>query len=217
MSVTKHGLCRECNAIGEYTVKECNRIVAESIGIVNKSKKIDTILFRFQTVHQMIEEMHEWEKNDYLPFTRRPSELLADLVSITDSVVSDHLSSEVQAAFEKSSIASTPRTKITPLQSALAQVRKCKPHLHDSGHLEALDNSLRDEIHQIQLAGFLETAKKLEFKGQKKKALDQYLEALYFLRNDDVDDRIQKGSISAIERKVTELGGDVPPGSTHFT
>jgi len=51
---------------------------------------------------------------------------------------------------------------------------------------------------------YLEEAGKAEFKGNLKKALDQYQEALYFLKNDDVDDILQSKEIASIESLVTK-------------
>lgn len=51
----------------------------------------------------------------------------------------------------------------------------------------------------------LEAARKAEFKGQKKKALDQCQDALYFLYNDEIDDSLQAEKIVEIEAKISEL------------
>ena len=59
------------------------------------------------------------------------------------------------------------------------------------------------------MSGYVETAEKAEFKGNTKQALDQYLEALYFLKTDDVDDQLQAAEIARISRKIAELGGSV--------
>ena len=53
--------------------------------------------------------------------------------------------------------------------------------------------------------GYLEAARKAEFKGNVKKAIDQYQEALFFIRNDDIDDTQQRFEINEIETKLTEL------------
>ena len=61
--------------------------------------------------------------------------------------------------------------------------------------------------HQTQLNAYLDEAKKAEFKGQRKKALDRYYDALYFLKHDEIEDALQQEHLSAIEAKINELGG----------
>ncbi len=64
---------------------------------------------------------------------------------------------------------------------------------------------LRKVIQEIQLSSYLNDAKKAEFKGDKKKALDKYYEALYFLQHDEIDDALQTNEIEDIEAKIKEL------------
>ncbi len=71
--------------------------------------------------------------------------------------------------------------------------------------MDQLEARVRRFSHQTQLNAYLEAARKAEFKGQKKKALDQYLEALYFLRSDEIDDSLQAEKISELEAKISEL------------
>ena len=61
----------------------------------------------------------------------------------------------------------------------------------------------------MSLPKTLEAARKAEFKGDKKKALDRYYDAVYFLRRDDVKDSLEEDIIGEIELKVKELGGSL--------
>ena len=70
------------------------------------------------------------------------------------------------------------------------------------------DTQAPPEIRRMKLEaerGRIEDAKKAEFKNQRKKALDKYYEALYFLKNDEIDDSLQQDHISMIESKIKEL------------
>lgn len=62
----------------------------------------------------------------------------------------------------------------------------------------------------MRLAVELEKAEKAEFKGQNKKALDAYLEALFVLRKDKIPDTEQAHEVDMIEGKIANLGGDIP-------
>ena len=63
----------------------------------------------------------------------------------------------------------------------------------------------------VRLGVEIERAEKLAFKGQKKRACDAYLDALYLLRKDSIPDDQQRTQIIEIESKIKELGGEVPP------
>lgn len=80
-----------------------------------------------------------------------------------------------------------------------------KELLLNKSKLDEMEIKVRKFLHETQLNAFLEEARKAEFKGNKKKALDQYKEALYFLRNDEIDDSLQAGKIKEIEKKISEL------------
>ncbi len=53
----------------------------------------------------------------------------------------------------------------------------------------------------------------VRFKGQKKRACEAYLDALYLLRKDSIPDDQQRTQILEIESKIKELGGEVPPAT----
>ena len=82
---------------------------------------------------------------------------------------------------------------------------KRKQELRDQAKLDQLEARVRRFSHETQLNAYLEAARKAEFKGQKKKALEQYKEALYFLKTDEIDDLSQAEEISKIEAKISEL------------
>ncbi|NLE21927.1 MAG: hypothetical protein GX624_03990 [Actinobacteria bacterium] len=79
-----------------------------------------------------------------------------------------------------------------------------------SSRLAAYEAEARAAVHGAKLGGFIEAAEKAEFKGNKKRALDQYQEALYFLKTDDIADDSQASEIARIAAKVEKLGGSTP-------
>jgi hypothetical protein len=57
------------------------------------------------------------------------------------------------------------------------------------------------------MAAYMEKAEKAEFKGQQKKALEQYYEALYYLKHNEVDDVLKAEHIAGLEQKIRSLDG----------
>jgi cobalamin biosynthesis Mg chelatase CobN len=88
-------------------------------------------------------------------------------------------------------------------------VQEYSGQVGDREGLEALNREISQLIQETQLADHLEEAEKLEFKGQRKKALDRYYEALYQLRHDSIPDGRQNESIARVEAKIRELGGEI--------
>ncbi len=82
--------------------------------------------------------------------------------------------------------------------------------LDDVSELERVEIEAREEMDRTRLQVELSKAEKAEFKGQKKKALDAYLDALFVIRKDSIDDSHQQKEIDAIEEKIRSLGGKIP-------
>lgn len=116
------------------------------------------------------------------------------------------MSTVVRKAQDKASLPATPRTKERALAAAVLKVRNVAEAAGESGGVEAPHlEQLHHEIHRVKIEGFLGAARKAEFKGNMKKAVDPYQEALFFLSNDDVDDAGQAEEIGRIEAKIQEL------------
>lgn len=122
-----------------------------------------------------------------------------------DQIVLEGVTEEAEKALAKAEIATTPRISINEANKALLKIREGKKELRDQTKLDQLEARVLRFSHEIQLNAYLEAARKAEFKGQKKKALDQYQEALYFLRSDEIDDSLQAGKIAEIEAKISDL------------
>lgn len=110
------------------------------------------------------------------------------IVGLTRGVEAE-IPAVARKAQEKASLAATPRTKERALATAVLKVEEVAEAAGASDGIEAPHvEQLHREILRVMLDGFLEVARKAEFKGDTKKAVDPYLEALFFLRDDDVDD-----------------------------
>jgi len=141
-----------------------------------------------------------------------PSCQLREVETARDSLVLQTVKDDVGAMVEKGNAELQAKRKIAMFTKALLKLRDYKKLLRDAHNIEQIEeNEKRVEkgIHRLQLETFLDTAKKAEFKGQTRKALDQYYEALYFLRNDAIDDSLQAAQISELELKIKALGGDI--------
>lgn len=205
LSVSREGLCRSCQPIVVMDVKQRGRIINDSMRLIEESKKLDTQISRCDLLLEHATELAEYEKRGIPSIKPPPSALLQGYRQIRDELILAGLDAAIQTAQAKADIATTTKSKINHLSKALLKVREYKTKSSDPTALHVLETELVSLIDQTELDGYLEKARKAEFKGRRKQALDQYYEALYFLKHDEIDDSLQSDHISAIEAKIAEL------------
>jgi len=205
LSVSANGLCNSCEPIVVMDVQQRGRIVNDCMKLVAESKNMKTRLSRCDLLIEHAQALLEYEHKGISTVSPSPSQLLTEYTAMRDQIVLEGVTAEVEKALAKAEIAATPRTSINEANKALLKIREGKQELRDQSKLNQLEARVRRFSHETQLNAYLEAARKAEFKGQKKKALDQYQEALYFLRSDEIDDSLQVEKISEIEAKISEL------------
>lgn len=212
--LTPNGVCADCQNAIAIDVAQRVRIIEDSSRLVDEGKKLETRLSRLDLLLEHARVLWEFERRGIPTVDPPPSAIIAEYRDKHDELILDSMGSEARSAIIKSDTATTTRTKLTPLTNALAKVRHHKAEVNDPIRLFQLEAELTARSNLIQLNDFLDKARKAEFKGQQKKALDQYLEALYFLKTDETDGSLQAEYIEGVEAKVVELGGDLPPAPT---
>lgn len=188
------------------------RIINDSVKIISNSKSIDTRLSRLDVLLEHANALLRYEQRGISTIDPPPSYLVNRFSEMRDQIILESLKADVASGASKAAVASTTQTKVNALSKVLLKIREYKSKADKPESLstfERLERQVSNSIQKIQLEGYLNAAKKAEFKGQKKKALDQYYEALYFLKHDEIDDSIQKNQINFIESKITELGGSI--------
>ncbi|MBU4349766.1 hypothetical protein KJ830_03460 [bacterium] len=205
LSVSEDGLCKSCESIVVMDIQQRGRIINDCIKLVNESKNMSTQLSRYDLLREHAQALLEYEHKGIPTISPSPSQFLSEYTTNRDQIVLEGITAEVEKALARAEIATTPRTSINEANKALLKIREGKKELNDKAKLDQLEDRIRHFSHEKQLNEYLEAARKAEFKGKKKKAIDQYQEALYFLRNDDIEDSLQGEKISKIEAKISEL------------
>lgn len=204
-SVNRNGLCGKCVPVVELDIQQRTRIVNESATLVDTSKKLETRLARCDLIIEHVSEMRKYEERGIPISDPPPSVVLSNTIKAKDEIVAEAMHEHARKARSKAETATTVRTKVSALSKALLTVREYMPRVSDMSSLETIERELKSAIHKTQLDSFMDAAQKAEFKGQVKKAIDQYQEALYFLKTDDIDDSLQQKSIQQIESKIQQL------------
>ncbi len=211
LSLSQNGLCNNCESAVSLEVNSKIRVIQESIELVKNSKKLDTRLSRADVVIKLTSEIvDKFESKGIVMMDPPAGEVLQLYEEGRDEIIKDSLDGEYKTASAKSEVGTTAKAKINPLSKVLLKIQQYKDELAKQGYLDDLEKKINGDIHATQLYFFLDDAKKAEFKGNKKKALDKYLEALYFIKTDKIDDIKQQDTIVNIENKIRALGGEVP-------
>lgn len=205
LSISSNGLCNNCDPILVLEVTQKARIIQDCMRIIDDSKKMETRLSRCDLLLDHAKQLLKYEIKEIDTFDPSPSELLNEYTPMRDQIVVEGVDNEINKHITKAEISTTIRTKITNAEKALLSIEQGKKLIKDLSKLKSLELKVKSFIHSTKLQSFLDEAQKAEFKGQIKKAIDQYKEALYFLKSDEIDDDLQKNEISKISQKIDEL------------
>jgi hypothetical protein len=209
LSVNANRVCNICNIILITEIRQRARLIQESSEIVDKSKKLETRLSRCEFIVECAKALLPYEQKGIPTISPAPSELIDKFTMNQSQIIIDTLRQETEDAIERVKLTTSTKTKLSTLTKTLLRVRDYKDKSANLNPLSQLERQLLDFMHRIQLDAYLEAAEKAQMKGQKKKALDQYYEALYFLRHDEIDDSMQREQITNIETKIAEIDGKV--------
>lgn len=205
LTVTSNGLCGPCDRLVQIEVGQRSRIIADCLKLINSSKKLDVRLSRCDILVDHAKFLLGYEQRGIPTINPTPSYILAEYGDKRDSLVLECTTNETEKCLTKISLSASLTTKLSEATKALFKIQENKQLLADPSVLGKLEARVKRVVHEARLGSYIEAAQKAEFKGQKKRALDQYQEALYLLKTDAVDDTLQSENIAKLEAKITEL------------
>ena len=206
----KNGLCRDCTLIVQADIKQRSEIITESHRIAETSKNIDSILSRIDTMIENFEQLLPYDQRGISTTETPPKTGIKRCREAKIQAIVHYINDQWVRARDKSSNAKSHSAKTNPYNKVLEKITEYQIKLDDISELERLEHEIRKEQADEVVNFHMESAEKAEFKSQNKKALDQYLEALYVMRKDVVPDSEQKQMIEHAKTKVREFGGVVP-------
>lgn len=203
----KAGLCAPCGTKVHFETSRKVQIVKESLDLAYNGKTAATRVSRCDLAAQIVEELMPLEAKGITISDPPPSVLLVRVAELRERILLNESAKLAEKAILKSSVAVSAGSKVTALNSASIKIAEfIKSHSGDPSLIAPIVANLMSLAHKAQLDGFLDEARKAEFKGNRKKAIDRYQEALFFLRNDRVGDHEQLEEIRRIENKILDLG-----------
>ena len=210
LRVSDSGLCDRCDPIVAHEVSEAVRIIQGSLKVISDTSNLKTLVSRADLASKHIEGLKKFEARGVSTIDPPPSKFLVSLGEARDERIREILDADLVQARTKSQNAATPAGKLSPYNKILDKIGMLYSEVDDVSFLEAVERGLRVELDGVQLRTQLEKAEKLAFKGQKKKAIDAYMDALFLITKDSIDDRSQTRQVSQIKNKIRELGGTPP-------
>lgn len=208
--VDKDGLCRTCAPIWSSTVAQAVRVINESLEIARGTKSLGTLISRSRLAIEQCRTLRRYEQRGLTSTDPAPSQFLNHLEAEREKALLEWLDAEIIKVRAKSQAATTPAAKTRPFSKLLEAFTDIYAELDDVTKIETRELMIRHEMDALRLDIELDKAERLAFKGQRKRALDAYLDALYLLRKDSIPDNRQQAEVSRIESKIRELGGEVP-------
>jgi hypothetical protein len=207
LSVDPNGLCANCAPSIINNIQRCVQIIQESVDLAKKGKTFKTRISRCDVAIEKSKSLLDYEASGIPTMTPLPSKHIKVMKKYRDEIVIEEANNLADKAISKFEVATSQRSRESSLSTGMLKVKEINANLSDQAKGEEIENKLKNMIHKVKLDGFLEAAKKAGFKGQNEKAIDQYLEALYFIKHDEIPDELQKEEIEKIKAKIQELSG----------
>jgi hypothetical protein len=197
------GLCDWCNHTVFISINNIQRVLNESLELIKTSKNFKTRISRIDVAIDNCNTLliEYWSKG--LRLFDDPNQLINELQLARAEIIEDEIINRVENYLEKANSTKTVRSKITNAEKALYDLHLFKKE-YDYSNLE-MEQTIKTFIHNVQFDEFILNAEKNEFKGNTKKAIDQYQEALFFLKKDGIPDEEQSGIIKELENKINSL------------
>ena len=204
-SVDNNGLCDKCAYPVISDIQQRARISEDCIKLTEEGKTFGTRTSRHQLLIEHLDHLLVYELKGIPTISPRPSELLNKFGKYRGQIVSEEINAIADKAKKQAELTASVASKFNVLAKSLLKVQEI---LDSEGEIENNNETaieLRSLMHKAKIEGYTTEARKAEFKGNAKKALDQYQEALFYIENDEIDDELQSEEKMGIKLKISEL------------
>lgn len=208
LSVSSQGLCGDCVLFVKMDVDNRVRIINDSIEIIHKSTNLDTRLSRCDLLLEQAQALQVYETKGIDAFSFPLSNYIRQYGSMRDEIVEECMSAKTEQALLRAETASSVAAKVTALDKGILAIAEARKEAKQQSKLDRLEEKLRTERVAVQVRAHLNNASKAEFKGQDKKALDQYQEALYVLQTINLPKQTHHDLEGEIMAKVRRLSAN---------
>lgn len=198
-------ICSKCH---REMVTYCNsrtRKINKAQDEIEDSKSLKNNLNNFNIIIKNTNELSKYTNLGFNIFNPEPSDIIENWNNDKDKIILDGLEADFKEGIKRSKIATTSNSKITPFKKILANIDEIENEIKNKEKLDKFKLKIKELKYEIQIDNFIEDAKKEQFKGNNKKAINKYKEALYILKNMDTKNLEFFSKENKIEEKILEL------------
>ena len=184
-------------------VEELAASLDERVPKLAKARASTTVLRLLDELIQAAEELQAFELRGEPTITPLPSEILPGFRRQREEAIR----AEIEAIMRKAvaaAEAAVVEKRAAIVQKALQKAAEWEGLLPE-GQVAQPVAELKALLHVARLEAMVEEARRYEFKGDARRALDLYQEALYMVLNDDIPDEQQQEEIHALDAKIRAL------------
>lgn len=184
LKVSRDGLCKKCEPGVIFAVHRHVEIIKESDEIISKSNNFKTIMSRYDVIKDNILKLQEYETLGISVINQSTNELLKNNENDRWKAIEKEVDNLVTKHMDKATLAKTVSTKINNANKALLVIKEFDDKYGYRSEEKA--SKILFFINDSQLNDYIEKGDKEQFKGNNKKAINYYMEALFFISRNEV-------------------------------
>ena len=205
ITVNINGLCKSCANYIAVEVQSRLRVLDDSHRIIETSKNYKTLMTRYDVILENAKELLKYELSGIETINPKPSEIIEMAKADKEDCTINEIRTAIYKSIQKSELGSTPSGKTNPLTKCMVKILELREDLEDKTLFDEYEDNLSLYIHKTKFSIIVDEAKKLEFKENYKKALDQFQDALYYIKSNSLEREVLQGNIKVLESKIDEL------------
>lgn len=207
--ITDQPLCEKCAGPVLGEIQQILRQISESQDLINNGKTVATRMGRIDFIIDICDQIAPYFDAGVKLDGFDPHEVIRTAEYARPTILREEAEKIASEAVDKSALATTSRTSANALARGREKLRQLSREYDCEGIIKDLDAQMARASASVEAKGHVESAEKAEMKGNKKKALDCYIDALYHLQNDDVPDEEQTDMISELENRIQRLRSEL--------
>ena len=205
LGVDENSLCNKCSPFVVSDIENRARIVSESLKLAQTGKTFSTRISRIDVLISNLDVLLTYEVKDIPTISPKPSELLKDIKLLRRDTITNEVNEIFTKSVNQADVAATPTSEYNALSKGFLKVQEILDVNNGDDHNFEQLLRLKLLMHKAKIEGYISEARKAEFKGNAKKAIDQYQEALFYIENDDVDDSLQSDLLNQVKERLAAL------------
>lgn len=187
-------------------IEELASSIDERVVRLERAKAHKTKLALMDELIEACRELHAFELRGRPTISPPPSQVLASFERQRAELIRAEIEDVARKAMAASEAAEVAK-RVSIVQKAVQKAAEWEGLLPEGETAQPVAE-LKALLHVARLEAMVEEARRHEFKGDGRRALDLYQEALYMVLNDEIPDAQQQEEIAALDAKIRALSDE---------